>query len=112
VDLLRDRSFVVNVEVFEGADAMKDSLGLPSGGWLKMLLTMNCLSTTPLSTTSISTAHPGAILPPRFFADTGFWIAMFRHCDQYHREARGGRTILIGPEVFGYHRSRLLGMDE
>ena len=36
-------------------------------------------------------------MPPRFFADTAFWIALFRNRDQYHREARAWQRYLVRP---------------
>lgn len=34
-------------------------------------------------------------LPPRFFADTAFWIALFRRRDQYHPDALAWQNYLV-----------------
>jgi predicted nucleic acid-binding protein len=39
------------------------------------------------------------ILAPPFFADTAFWIALFRQRDQYHREARAWREYVVRSET-------------
>ena len=35
------------------------------------------------------------ILALPFFADTAFWIALFRHRDQYHRESRAWQDYIV-----------------
>ncbi len=57
---------------------------------------MNCRPTFPRSTIiTLRYSEAGLILPLHYFADTAFWIALFRQRDQYHHNALAWRGSLL-----------------